>query len=185
MSPFFLIIAILLIGSVWMYNTLIAKKNDVAKSFSTIDVMLKKRHDLIPNLIETVKEYMGYEHGLLAEITELRTKAMNTDNVDDERVKTENLLTRKLGTILFSAENYPSLKANTTFLQLQASLNDTEEQLAASRRAYNASVTEYNNAVEMFPANLVASAMNYKTKSLFETAQAEKGNINTGTLLNS
>lgn len=168
------IVLILSLIVIWMYNTLIARKNDVARSFSSIDVMLKMRHDLIPALVGTAGDYMQYEKGLLKDLTELRTRAMGAVLSDNERMTTENEITKKLGNLMFAAENYPGLKADSSFLQLQAAWNDAEQQLAASRRAYNAAVTEFNNAVEMFPSNLMASAMNYRTKPLFEAAAAEK-----------
>ena len=181
-----LILMVVLITSLWwMNNTLVARKNDVAKAFSSIDVMLKKRYDLIPNLVETLKVYIGYERGLLADLTELRSRAMNTGTGVEDRLKTETLLTQKLGNIMVVAENYPDLKANRNFLQLQAAWNETEEQIAASRRAYNASVTEYNNSVEMFPTNMLATMMKYKPKTWFESGPEEKTNIKAENLFNS
>jgi LemA protein len=176
MLPFIVVIGLVLV-IMWMYNTLIARKNDVIKSFSYIDVLLKKRYDLIPNLVETVTEYMNFEKGLLTDVTELRAKAMNSGITDTERVKYENQLTQKLGSIMVAAENYPDLKATQGFMNLQATWKDIEEQIAVSRQSYNASVTNYNNAVEMFPTNLVATMINFSTKPLLETVAPEKENI--------
>ncbi len=175
----FLIIIILAIVAalMWMYNTLIARKNDVVKSFGFIDVLLKKRFDLIPNLVETVKEYMGYEKGLLTDVTELRAKAMSSGFNENERINYENQLTQKLGNIMVAAENYPDLKASQSFGQLQSTWKDLEDQIAGARQAYNSSVTSYNNAVEMFPTNLMATMIDYKTKPLFEAVVPEKENI--------
>jgi len=172
-----IIILVLIVALMWMYNTLIARKNDVIKSFGFIDVLLKKRFDLIPNLVDTVKEYMGYEKGLLTEVTELRAKAMTSGISDKDRVGYENQLTQKLGNIMVAAENYPDLKASMSFTQLQATWKDLEDQIASARLAYNSSVTNYNNAVEMFPSNLMATMIDYTIKPLLETAVTEKGNI--------
>jgi LemA protein len=167
----------LVVAFMWMYNQLIARKNDVMKSYGFIDVLLKKRYDLIPNLLETVKEYMGYEKGLLTDVTSLRARAMSGGISESERIIFENQLTQKLGNIMVAAESYPDLKASQGFMQLQSSWKDLEDQLAAARQEYNVSITRYNNAVEMFPTNLVATMMNYSTKPLFETALNEKDNV--------
>jgi LemA protein len=172
-----IIILSIIAAFMWMYNTLIARKNDVLKSFGFIDVLLKKRFDLIPNLVETVKEYMGYEKGLLTDVTELRAKAM-TDGINEkERLVYENQLTQKLGNIMVAAENYPDLKASQSFTHLQVTWKELEDQISTARQAYNVSVTSYNNAVEMFPTNLMATMIDYKTKSFFEAAVPEKENI--------
>lgn len=174
----FLIIVLAIVAALmWMYNTLIARKNDVLKSFGFIDVQLKKRFDLIPNLVETVKEYMGYEKGLLTDVTELRSKAMASGNNETDRISYENELTQKLGNIMVAAENYPDLKASQSFTQLQATWRDLENQIAGARQEYNASVTSYNNAVEMFPTNIMATMIDFKIKPLFEAVIAEKENI--------
>ena len=173
----YIIILAVLAAFMWMYNTLIARKNDVMKSFGFIDVLLKKRFDLIPNLVETVKEYMGYENGLLTDVTELRAKAMSSGFNEKERINYENQLTQKLGNIMVAAENYPDLKASQSFAQLQNTWKDLEDQIAGARLTYNSSVTSYNNAVEMFPTNIMASLADYKTKPLFEAVVLEKVNI--------
>lgn len=183
MLPLIIILAIVA-ALMWMYNTLIARKNDVMKSFGFIDVLLKKRFDLIPNLVEALKEYMGYEKGLLTDVTELRAKAMSSGFNEKDRIGYENQLTQKLGNIMVAAENYPDLKASQSFLQLQATWKDLEDQIAGARQAYNTSVTSYNNAVEMFPTNLVATMINYTTKPLFEAVYAEKENVKANELFN-
>jgi LemA protein len=139
--------------------------------------MLKKRFDLIPNLVETVKTYMGYEKGLLTDVTELRAKAMTGGISENDRIAYENQLTQKLGNIMVAAENYPDLKASLSFMQLQSTWKDLEDQIAIGRQEYNSSVTNYNNAVEMFPTNLMATMIDYKTKPLFEAATVEKENV--------
>jgi len=176
MLPLMIVLA-LIAFLMWMYNTLIARKNDVLKSFGLIDVLLKKRFDLIPNLVETVKEYMGFEKGLLTDVTELRSKAMAGGINENDRIGIENQLTQKLGNIMVAAENYPDLKANQGFTQLQSTWKDLEDQIAGARQAYNTSVTNYNNTVEMFPTNLMATMIDFKTKPLFEAVVAEKENV--------
>ncbi|HAN79365.1 MAG TPA: LemA family protein, partial [Bacteroidales bacterium] len=154
-------------------------------SFGAIDAMLKKRYDLLPNLIATVKEYMKHEAGVLTEITALRAQATSGNISTEDKVMIENQLAKKVSGIMVAVENYPDLKANTNFLQLQASWNEIEEQISAARRAFNAMVTEYNNSVETFPTNLIAKMMGFKRKSVFEIAEAERQNISAKNLFNS
>jgi LemA protein len=181
-----LIPLVLIIGFVvalmWMYNTLIAAKNDVNRTFSSIDVLLKKRNDLIPNLVETARQYMGYESRLLADVTEIRGKATLTTNSPDERLKLDTSLAQKMGTLLMVAENYPDLKANQSFSLIQGTWKELEDQLAVARTTYNHSVTHYNNTVEMFPTNLMATMIDYRTKSFFEVTTDEKANVKAGDL---
>lgn len=171
--------AIILMG---MYNSLIGKKNNVENAFGTIDVMLKKRYDLIPNIVATVKNYAKHESGTFEKITELRTKALNPNVSSDEKVDLDNKITKAIGSIMVAVESYPELKANENFLQLQRSLNEIEEQISAARRTYNAQVVDYNNAVEMFPTNIMAGMMNYRRKNVFEAQEIERQNVNVGNL---
>ncbi len=157
-----------------MYNSLIGKKNQVEYAYSGIDVQLKKRHDLIPNLVATVRQYMEHERGLLERITELRTRAISPNLPEGERMQVESALSGALHNLMVAVENYPVLKANENFLQLQASLNEIEEQIAAARRTYNSAVTDYNNAIEMFPTNFVASTMGLKRRAVFEAEESER-----------
>lgn len=168
-----------------MYNSLVNKRNQVKNAFGSIDTMLKKRYDLIPNLISSCKEYMQHEERLLSEITELRTQAMSDTITPEERVGIENKLNKELRTLNIAVENYPDLKANENFLQLQRSLNEVEEQISASRRAYNSAVTDYNNAVEMFPTSIMAGIMRLKQKPVFEITENERQNVDVGKLFNS
>ena len=175
-----IIIAVLaILFVIFLYNTLIAKKNQVTNVFGSIDALLKKRYDLIPKLITTVKQYMKHERELLEKITELRAKAVSGQISDDQKVDLENKITKVLGGIMVAVENYPDLKANQNFLQLQGSMNEVEEQISAARRAYNAAVTDYNNAVEMFPTNILASMMSYKMKNVFEIPDEQRQDIDT------
>ena len=175
-----LLIVVVVIGIFFlaMYNTLVAKKNQVTNVFASIDALLKKRYDLIPNLVATVKNYMAHEQGTLTKITELRAKAVSGLTSDDEKVDLDNRISKMLGGIMVAVENYPQLKANENFMQLQRSLNEIEEQISAARRAYNAAVTDYNNAIEMFPTALMAGPMGYKHKQVFEISEQERQNIN-------
>ena len=179
------IVVVLFFICVMMYNSLVGKKNQVENVFGTIDALLKKRYDLIPNLVETVKTYMTHEKSLLTDITELRAKATTGGLSDDERVALDNRMSKTLGGIMVAVENYPDLKANQNFLQLQGSLNEIEEQISAARRAYNAAVTNYNNAIEMFPTNMMASMMNYKRKHVFEIPEEERKNVDVGKIFQS
>ncbi len=167
------------------YNRLVRLRNDADKAFATIDTMAKKRYDLIPNLVATVQKYMEHERGTLTEITELRAKAISGNLSDNEKVELNNKLGRAMGNIMIAVENYPELKANQNFLQLQGSLNEVEEQLSAARRAYNAAVTDYNNAVQMFPSNVFAMMFGFKAKTLFEISERERQNVDVKALFNS
>lgn len=167
------VVAILLI-IIWIYNTLIVKKNQVENVFSTVDVMLKKRYDLIPNLVETVKGYVKHERETLETITQLRAKAVSGTISNDQKIELGDAITKLLPAIFAVAENYPDLKASTNFLNLQRNLTELEEQISAARRAFNAAVNDYNNAVEMFPTNIAASMMGYKRKNFFEIPEIQK-----------
>jgi len=169
------IIVIVVLAAVFvLYNSLVAKKNQVENAFASIAAILKKRYDLIPNLVATVKQYMQHEAGVLTEVTELRAKAISGDVSANETVDLNNRIGQALGGIMVAVENYPDLKASENFQQLQRSLNEVEEQLSAARRAFNSSVTDYNNAVEMFPTNIMARLMNYQRRKLFEVSEAER-----------
>ena len=170
---------------VFIYNSLIAKKNQVTNVFGTIDALLKKRYDLLPKLISTVKAYMEHEKSLLTEITEMRAKAVSGRLSDDEQVELDNKLSKMLGGIMVAVENYPDLKANQNFLQLQRAMNEIEEQISAARRAYNAALTAYNNAVEMFPTNVAASMMRYKLKKVFEISEEQREDVDAEKLFKS
>src|ERR1051325_11721184 len=132
------------------YNGLISKKNAVENSFGTMDALLKKRYDLIPNIVATVQQYMNYEKDTLTKITELRAKAVSGTLSTDEKTVLSNQVTPLLRNIMVSSENYPELKASSNFTSLQNTLKELEEQIAGSRVGYNNIVTEYNNGIEMF-----------------------------------
>lgn len=178
-------VGIVVLMIIIMYNSLIGKKNRVDNALGSIDVMLKKRYDLIPNLVAMVQQYMKHEKSVLTEITALRARAVNQNISPDEKVELDNKITGALSGIFVAVENYPDLKANQNFLQLQGSLNEIEEQISAARRAYNASVTEYNNAVEMFPTSIFASMMSYKRRNFFTIPEVERQNVNVRDLFQS
>jgi LemA protein len=169
---------VVIIIPIVIYNSLIGKKNQVQNVFGTIDVMLKKRYDLLPNLVSTVKGYMQHERELLTAVTEMRAKAMSGRLSDDEKVELDNKVSKVLGGIMVAVENYPNLKANENFMHLQRTMTELEEQISAARRAYNAAVNDYNNAVEMFPTSIVANMMGYKRRSFFEISEKERLNVN-------
>ena len=168
-------IGFLILVVVIIYNTLVAKKNQVENSFATIDVMLKKRYDLIPQLVDAVKGYMKHEEKVLTEITELRRKVVSTDGMSSmEKVDINNAMILGMNKIFAQVEDYPDLKASDNFLHLQRSMNEVEAQLSAARRAFNAAVTTYNNTVESFPSNVIAKSMNYKRRDVFMIPETEK-----------
>jgi LemA protein len=168
------VVIVVLLFVFGMYNSLVGKKNDVENAFASIDTILKKRYDLIPNLVAAVKQYMQHERGLLENITELRARAVSGHIPPDEAIKLNNEINKAMGGIMVAVENYPDLKASRNFIDLQRSLNEVEEQLSAARRAFNAAVTAFNNAVEMFPTNIMAGMMHYTRRQLFEIPEVER-----------
>lgn len=171
------IAVLLLLLIIGLYNSLVYRKNDVENAFASVDVMLKKRYDLIPNLVETVKNYMRHEKLLLTELTEMRARAMSGKLPANKRVELENKITKGIAGVMVAVENYPDLKASQNFLQLQAAWNEAEEQISAARRTFNAAVTAFNNKVESFPSNLMARIMSYKRRTLFEIPELERQNL--------
>jgi LemA protein len=160
-----------------MYNSLVGRRNQVENAFASVDALLKKRYDLIPNLVAAVKQYMRHESGTLTEITALRARATSGGISSDEAVEVNNRISQALRGLMVQVEAYPNLRASENFQQLQASLNEIEEQLSAARRAFNASVTDLNNAVEMFPTNLIAGMTGFKRRKLFEVPEEERKNV--------
>jgi LemA protein len=152
---------------VGLFNSLVRLKNQVKNAWAQIDVQLKRRHDLIPNLVETAKGYMQHERGTFEAITNARSKAMSAQSVG-EKAQAEGTLSGALSQFYLVVENYPDLKANTNFLALQEELTSTENKIAFSRQAYNDQVLFYNNKIQMFPSNIVAGIFNYKAEEYFE-----------------
>ena len=156
-----------------MYNNLVELRNRVKNSYAQIDVQLKRRNDLIPNLVETVKGYAAHEKGVLEEVTKARTGVMNASGVE-EVSEANNQLTGALKTLFAVAENYPELKANSNFQQLQGELSETEDKIAYARQFYNDVVLKYNNACQTFPSNLLARLFGFKEEVYFEAPAEEK-----------
>jgi LemA protein len=184
----FITLAIIAIGFIAImvsYNSLVAVKNQVDNANASVDTMLKKRYDLIPNLVETVKEYMKYEQTTLTQITELRAKAVNSDLGAHEKLEADEKVSSLLSKVIFDAENYPVLQADVNFIQLQETWNDVEENISAARRAYNSAVTEYNNAFESFPGTLFAGMLHFDHKKPFEAKPEERENVSAKVLFNS
>ena len=150
------VVVVLLLGAVTIYNKLVTNKNLVAEGWSGIDVQLKRRNDLIPNLIESVKGYMGHERGVLDQVTELRTKSQAAQGVAD-KAKVEGAMGAALANLFAVAENYPDLKASQNFMELQKSLADIEDQVQLARRYYNGAARNFNILIQSFPSNLMAS----------------------------
>jgi LemA protein len=153
-----------------LYNRLVKLRNRRENAFADIDVQLKQRHDLVPQLVETVKGYATHEKELLLRITEARSTAMQAKTID-EKIQAENNLASGLQGLKIAVENYPDLKANQNFLQLQEELSDIENKLAAARRFFNAATTEYNTSVESFPSNVIAGSFGFKRETLFDLGE--------------
>jgi LemA protein len=175
-----ILISLLIALSVYViaiYNGIIKHRNIIDKAFASIDVMLKKRHELIPNLVNAVKGYMNYEKNTLQEIVELRNSANNKDLPSGQMLMIENAITQSIGKIMMRVEDYPDLKASENFLQLQQALNEVEEQLSASRRFYNAAVTQYNNSIQVFPNNMIAPRFGFAKRPVFESNHNERQTV--------
>jgi len=175
------IIALLVLWLVATYNGLIRTKNQVEEAFSDIDVQLKRRYDLIPNLVETVKGYMTHEKDTLVKLTEARASAMQIhDNKNAtlvEREQAENNLSSTLKSLFAVVENYPELKASQNFLQLQDELSDTENKIQAARRFYNSNVRDFNTKIQVFPTNLIAGMLKFNKYEFFTTTESERQNF--------
>lgn len=170
------IVAGIILIFIWAYNRLIAKKNAIQNNFGAIDAVLKKRYDLIPNLIAAVQEYMRHEQETLKHITELRTQAINSGDIKEKLVLNEQM-SDKIQTIFVSAESYPELKSSQNMLQLQQALTETEGQISAARRTYNQTVTNYNNACEQIPTNIIAALLRYKPQEILDIPHAQRSSI--------
>ena len=173
--------AVLVLWLVAVYNGLIRSKNRVDEAFSDIDVQLKRRYDLIPNLVETVKGYLTHERETLVKLTEARTAAMAMHDKKDaslaEKEQAENMLSGTLKSLFAVTENYPDLKASQNFLQLQDEVSDTENKIQAARRFYNGNVRDFNIKIEVFPNSLMANSLGFKKYEFFQAEQMEKENV--------
>lgn len=168
-----IIVALLAIYVMTTYNGLVDLKNKVKDGWAQIDVLLKRRNDLIPNLVETVKGYASHEKGTLDAVIEARNKSVSAQTPQEE-MASANMLTEALGNLFALSEAYPDLKANTNFLDLQSNLRETEDKISYARQFYNDSVMVYKNKLEMFPSNIIASMFHFKPEEFFEVAEEEK-----------
>ena len=171
-----ILIALLVIVVLWAigaFNGLVALKNRTDEAWSDIDVQLKRRYDLIPNLVETVKGYAKHEKQVFEDVTKARAAAMGAGNLEDKAAK-ENMLTGALKSVFAIAENYPELKASDNFLSLQGELTDTEDKIEAARRFYNGNVRDFNTKLQVFPTNLFAQTLGFKAREFFEAAAGER-----------
>ncbi len=159
-------LTIIILWPILTFNGLVRRRYRVREAWSDIEVQLKRRYDLIPNLVETVKGYMAHESGVFEKVTEARTKAMGA-NTKEEKLGAENFLSGTLKTLFAVSENYPDLKANANFLDLQRELSDTENKIQAARRFYNGNVMDYNTKIEVLPTNLIAGAFGFKKEEFF------------------
>ena len=166
------IVVVLIIAFVVIYNSLVTMRLRVKNAWSQIDVQLQRRFDLIPNLVETVKGYMAHEADVLTKVTDLRSSWADVKTLD-EKAKLDNELSDTLKTIMAVAENYPDLKANQNFSDLQTELTNTENKISYSRQFYNDTVTRYNTKLEVFPSNIVASMFHFTSEQLFEVDNQE------------
>ena len=167
-----IIIAVLVVAIIGIYNNLVRLRQKVKNSWSQIDVQLQRRFDLIPNLVDTVKAYMKHEDDVFTKVSEIRTAWANANTVA-EKANLDNELSGALKTIMAVSENYPDLKANQNFSELQQELQNTENKISFSRQFYNDSVTMYNTKLEVIPSNIIASMFNFKPEELFKVESEE------------
>ena len=174
MNTIQIIIVAVALAALWvvvLYNRFINLRNRVKEAFADIEVQLKRRYDLIPNLVETVKGYASHEKGVFEKVTEARTRAMGAQGMH-EKAQAENMLSQTLKSLFAVSENYPDLKASTNFLELQRELRDAEDKIQAARRFYNTVVMALNTGIESFPGNMVARVFSFKLQEFFEIEEA-------------
>ncbi len=180
MTTTYIILGIIVIVLLWLilsYNRLISLRLRAKEALSDIEVQLKRRFDLIPNLVEAVKGYMKHERGVLENVTRARAAVAHGSGNPLERAESENMLSNTLKTLFAVAENYPDLKASANFLDLQRELSDTENKIQAARRFYNTTVMDLNNAVQTFPTNLMAKPFGFKEEAFFDAPEAEEAPV--------
>ncbi len=165
------VVVVLALWAVGMYNRFVTLTNRVKEAWSDIDVQFKRRYDLIPNLVETVKGYAAHESGTLTKVTEMRTRAMNATG--SAKADAENMLSGALKSLFAVSENYPDLKANQNFLELQRELSDTENKIQAARRFYNSTVQDLNTSLQTFPSNIIGSTFGFKPRDFFQLDQSD------------
>ncbi len=170
---FLALVVIVVFWVMGMYNGLVGSRNEVKNSWSQIEVQLKRRHDLIPNLVEAVKGYMGHERGTLEAVTKARQQAVEVTGGVEERAKAENALSQTLRSLFAVAEAYPDLKANQNFLALQEELTSTENKISFARQYYNDATLRLNNRIQMFPSSIIAGMFNFQLEKFFEVEAPE------------
>lgn len=176
--PIIIVVVLVIIG-LWLagtYNKLVRKRNNAKEGFSTMDVYLKKRFDMIPNLVETVKGYATHERETLEAVMKARSQVATAGTID-QKVENENMLTGALGRLFAVAENYPDLKANQNFLNLQEQLKSVEQDIANARKFYNGTVKDLNNSIEQFPSNIVAGLFHFEKMPMFEINEESRENV--------
>lgn len=166
-------VVLLVLWAIATYNGLITQRNRVDEAWADIDVQLKRRIDLIPNLVEVVKGYAKHEKGVLENVTKLRSEILSAGSLSD-RAKKEGQLSQALKSVFAVAENYPDLKASTNFLELQRELTDTEDKIQAARRFYNGMVRDFNTAIQVFPQNIFAGLLKFSARELFQADESER-----------
>jgi LemA protein len=167
MNILLIIVILIAVGLIGLYNTLIRSRNRVDEAWSDIEVQLKRRYDLIPNLVNTVKGYAKHEEKVFTQVTDARSRAMSAPT-PNEKLQAENQLSQTIRSLFAVAEGYPELKANQNFLRLQQDLTDTEDKIQASRRFYNGNVRDFNTKLQMFPTNMIANMFNFKPRDFFD-----------------
>lgn len=181
MDPLYIVLIVLgviILFVIFTYNAMVALRNKVQEAWSDIDVQLKRRYNLIPNLVETVKGYAAHEEEVLTKVTEARSKAINASTIE-EHGAAENMLSGALKSLFAVSENYPQLRANENFMQLQQELVDTEDKIQASRRFYNGMVRDFNTKLEVFPSNMIAGMFKFEKREFFEIEdEAEREVVN-------
>ena len=171
-----IIVAVVVLFVIFLYNSLISLRNEVKNSWAQIDVQLKRRNDLIPNLVQTVKGYMTHERTVLENITKARTAFLSAQSMK-EKSKASNMLSQTLKSLFAVSENYPQLKANENFLQLQEELSGTESKIAYARQHYNDMVMSFNTKIQAFPNSILANMLNFSQEALFAATEEERKNI--------
>ncbi len=175
MEPIWIIVLLVVVVLLWLiltYNGLVSSKNRVGEAWSDIEVQLKRRYDLIPNLVNTVKGYAKHEDSVFTKVTEARAAAMGAHSMK-EKVESENMLSNTLKSLFSVAEAYPQLQASQSFLQLQSELTDAEDKIQAARRFYNGNARDYNTKLEVFPTNVIAGTFGFTRKEFFEATSEE------------
>lgn len=173
-----IVLVVVALGVIALYNKLVAARFRTKEAWSTVETQLKRRYDLIPNLVETVKAYAKYENKTLEQVVTARNMAMSVRDMSTQKEQYENMLTSSLKSLFALSENYPDLKANQNFLDLQREITDTEDKIQASRQFYNTMVLSYNTQVQVFPSNLLANMFHFQQENFFKLEESERAAAN-------